>query len=596
MIKGVGRIVVFLAALVLLTPAALGAGLDDAPGTRPTVKYAVLNVSGPLPESLPPLYLFERKGDTLHGLLERIDRARRDGRVGGIILRIRGFTGGWAKAQALRRAMGKCRAAGKDVICLLESADNLDYYVATAAGRIVIVPSGWVFLSGLRAEAVFAGELLDKVGIKPELVQVGKYKGAAESMTRTDFSQAFRTALQAVLDSYYSQLRAGLTEGRGLPVSRAEVLLRRGPFSAPAAREADLVDDVMFYDQLLEELRRRHEGRVVVEAGYGRQKPKSPFQAGQFNLLQILMGGRIAQRAAAPGPAIAAVHASGPIVMDSDDEFPLGEQMVGARRLVRVIRRAAADKSVKAIVLRVDSPGGSAMASDLIWHELRRADRVKPVIASFSDTAASGGYYIGAGARTIVAEPGSLTGSIGVLGGKLVITELFGKLGLSVDVVESGPGGAMMSPFKEFSPGEQARVEEMVWHIYRTFIERVAETRPGMSYRDVEMTAEGRIWTGRQAYENGLVDHLGGLGDAIAVARQAAGIPEDEDVRIVHLPCPKNLMEVLLFGRGEEVGLPQQVRPQLLRHLPRVRSYLAALMVLRGEMAVCLMPAVVTIR
>lgn len=596
MYRGIGRLLVCVAALVLLMPSALGAEVAAEPGTQPTVRYAVLNVSGALPESLPPIYLFEREGDTLHGLLGRIDRARRDGRVSGVILRLRGYTGGWAKAQELREALAECRAGGKDVICLLESADNLDYYVATAAGRIVMLPTGWLFLSGLRAESIFAGELLDKVGIEPQLVQVGKYKGAADPMTRTDYSQPFRAALQAVLDSYYSQLREGLTEGRGLPISRAEVLFRRGPFSARAAREADLVDDVMFYDQLLAELRRQREGRLVVEVGYGRPEPKSPFQAGQFNLLQMLMGGRTPTRRAPSGPTIAAIHATGPIVMESDDELPLGEQIVGARRLVRTIRRAAEDSSVKAIVLRVDSPGGSAMASDLIWHALRQADEVKPVIASFSDTAASGGYYIGAGARAIVAEPGTLTGSIGVLGGKLVLTELLGKLGLTVDVVESGPGAGMLSPFREFSADERGRVEKMMREIYETFIERVAETRPGMAYRDVEMVAEGRIWTGRQAHENGLVDHLGGLDEAVAVAREAAGIAPEEEIRVVHLPRPRNLAEVLFFGPGEEVAVPQQLTAELLRHLPRVRSYLGALLAVRDEMAVCLMPAIVTIR
>lgn len=587
---------VFCAMMVLTVSVARGAQRQAPPGERPTVKYAVLNVSGPLPESLPPVYLFEREGDTLHGLLERIERARRDDAVTGIIVRMRGFAGGWAKAQEVRRALERARAAGKDVVCLLESAGNLTYYIAAGADRVVMVPGGRLFLSGLRAEAIFAGELLEKVGVKPELIQVGRHKGAADALTRTDLSEEYRSTLQAVLDSYYAQLQQGLVEGRGLPVSRVEVLLRRGPFTAQAAREADLVDDVMFYDQLLEALEGRHEGRLVAQTDYGRRAPESPLQAGQFNLLQMLMGGRRPRREAPPGPAVAVIHASGPLVMDSEDGLSLGEQVVSARRLLRVIAEAAADDSVEAIVVRVDSPGGSALAADVIWHALRRADGQKPVIASLGDTAASGGYYIGAGARTIVSEPGTLTGAIGVLGGKLVFTDLLAKLGLSVDVVESGVGGGLMSPFKEYSTAEKARVRELLEDTYRTFIERVAETREGMSFRDVERVADGRIWTGLQAHQNGLVDRLGGLEDAIALAREAAGIPEDQDVRVLHLPRPRNLAEMLLFGPDEQALLPARGAHEVLRHLPGVESYLTALLSLREEKALCLMPAVITIR
>ncbi len=273
-----------------------------------------------------------------------------------------------------------------------------------------------------------------------------------------------------------------------------------------------------------------------------------------------------------------------------------GEQVVTLPRMRREVRRAAADADVRAIVLRVDSPGGSALASDLLWRELRLAGRDKPVVASFSDTAGSGGYYIGAAAREIVAQPGTLTGSIGVLGGKIVVRGLMEKIGLSVDVVERGGATGLLSPFEDLSEAGRRKLSELVWDTYETFVNRVAAGRPEMSRDDVEQVAGGRVWTGRQALEAGLVDRLGGLEAAIARARQLAGIPEDQAVQIVRRPRARSLAEMLLLGSEDAVRL-QGSWLGAAGALPSVaRSYLAGLVALRGEMRLCLMPAALLIR
>jgi len=234
---------------------------------------------------------------------------------------------------------------------------------------------------------------------------------------------------------------------------------------------------------------------------------------------------------------------------------------------------------------------------DSIWRELRQADKRKPVIASFSDTAASGGYYIGVAARKIYAQPGTLTGSIGVLGGKLVMADLLAKIGVSVVVVERGIGGGFLSPFQEFSASQRKKIEELIDETYRLFLERVEETRPQLSAGKLRRVAQGRVWTGRQAHEHGLVDELGGLAEAIKAAKVAAGLAEDQAVRIVHLPRPRSVVELIFFGPDAQVRAPDSVRFMMEVGFPReLGSYLRCLIALRRDAALCVMPAAVIIR
>lgn len=563
-------------------------------GGGPMTKYAYFEIAGLLQDSLPPVYLFETEGETLHSMISRMDRARLDDRVKGLMIRVRGFAANWAKVQEVRQAMLRCRQDGKDVICVLDGAGNIGYYLASAAGRIVLAPTGHLMLVGLRAEVIFAKGLLDKVGVKAESVQAGKYKTAGETLTREEPSPAFRESLESMLQDYYEQLVEGIVEGRGVSAERAAALIKEGPFTARQAKEAGLADDVMFYDELVAELR---EERFSVETDYGRTRRPRAVQPGSMNVFSMLMGGGRPARRRTTGPTVAVLHAAGPIVSGDIRGLDFGEQIVYSRAFIKTLRKAVDDDNIKAIVLRVDSPGGSARACDTIWRALRLADAKKPVIASLSDVAASGGYYIAAGSRKIYAEPGCLTGSIGVFGGKLVLTGLFDKLGLKVTVIERGGATGLTSMFSELSPQERQKLQELILDTYDTFLERVAETRPNMSVEDVDKVAQGRVWTARQAEQRGLIDALGGLKEAIEEAKRAAGIAPEQRVEILHLPRPRSLMEVVLFGRE---GAVQMSLPAGLADLPlpleRVRPYLRALLSLQDEVSVCILPAIVTVR
>jgi len=598
---------VWLAAIVAFGSAASIAAAQTAESAAPSggvqqragrpARFADVQVSGLLSESPPSVYLVEPEESALHDTLRAIGLARRDPALTGLIVRVGQVEAGWAKVQEIRRALSLCRKDGKQVICILEGTGNLEYYLATAADRIVLPPAGHLMLGGLRAEAVFLKGLLDKIGVKAEVVQAGQYKTAGEALTRTEPSQAFRESVGSVLEDYYRQLLEGIAEGRHMTGARAAALLREGPFTARQAREVGLVDDVLFYDELLSDLEGRLGGPVEVDAEYGRKRRPQPFAGGPMGLLSMLMGAEARGPRRTAGPAVAVLYAVGPIIREEPNGISLAGEVVSSRSFVRVIRNVADDGNVKAVVLRVDSPGGSAAACDDIWRELRLADRRKPVIASLSDVAASGGYYIAAGARAVYADPGSLTGSIGVFGGKLVLTGLLEKIGVNVAVMERGGHAGIESPFSEFTPHERRKVEELVAQTYRTFLARVAETRPKMSVADVDRVGQGRIWTASQAHKNGLVDTMGGLEEAIEAARAAAGIPPEQAVEILHLPRPRSFIEVLLFGEEETAELPAPwgaVRGAA--GLSEARLYVGALLCMQGEVPVCMLPALIRFR
>jgi len=590
-----------LSVFVPCASAARGRGRGK-PKEPPLVRYVSIDVQGSLDENRPPIYLLPTGGETLHELVGRLDKAGLDPAVQGIILRLGDFDAGWGKLQEIRRAIQRCRQAGKDVICMMEGGGNTDYYLATAADRICMTPAGQLMLVGLRLEAIFARDLLDKIGVRGDFIEVGKYKGGSEPFTRTQPSPAFQESLESLVQDYFDQLVTGIVQGRKMPISRVNLLIRRGPFTAEAAREAGLIDDVLFYDELVRRLRDAYGEGFRLSEKYARTRTAAGAGGDPAALLKMLMGLGAPGRPAPSGrPVIAVVHAGGPIVRQESDISLFGEQMTSAEALVPLLRKLAGDEAVRAIVLRVNSPGGSVVASDLIWRAVRLADERKPVIASLSDTAASGGYYIASGARKIFADSGTLTGSIGIFGGKLVLGDLFGKIGLNVTVIQRGGNTGLLSSLQEFSPQEREKLQEMLAAGYRLFLQRVAATRPDMAVADVERVAQGRVWTGDQARRNGLVDALGGLAEAIEAARAAAGLAPDEQIEVRHLPRSRNLAE-FLFGSGDVSAMRSvSAMPGLLSALPLggvpgLRAYVGALLGLRGELVVCMLPALISVR
>ncbi len=589
------RLMRALLVAVILVGLVAGSAFGASAGAGSRKTYAVFKIRGYIDEVAPPVYILEPE-EVLHQLLDRLHQAVEDPSIDGVIVRVGDLQAGWAKVQEIRDAIAACGDAGKDTVCFIEGADNRSYCLGSGARRMVMTPAGHLMLTGMRAEAMFLKELLDAIGVEADLAQAGKYKGAAEPLTRSGPTDAFRESLQSLVDSMYGQLLRTIAESREVPISQAEVLIRRAPYTAHRALEMGLVDDVLFYDELIAELEEASAGELVLKKNYGTGDAAAAAKAAQMNLFNLLMGGGPDRREIGGGAAIAVLYAVGPI-MSAGQGLGLEEHTVTVEAFLKAIRSAVDDSNVKAIVLRVDSPGGSALACDTIWRELRLAAEQKPLVASFSDTAASGGYYLGVAAPRIFAEPGTLTGSIGVVGGKLVLGELLDKIGINVAVVTRGRGSGFMSSLEPYSVEERRQLQELIDDTYAIFLKRVSTTRTGLSERDLEAAAQGRVWTGAQARDKGLVDDLGGLADAVAAAREAAGIPADQEVRIIRLPRSKNIVEALMYGpEGEAMLQSQWPRALSLPALRHMRVYLTALAALGTEPVACLLPAAVVIR
>jgi protease-4 len=466
-----------------------------------------------------------RRRVVLADVLDGLRRAAADDRVKALVVRIGGRPVGLAAVQELRRAVRAVSEAGKLTVAWAEtfgefSAGNVAYYLATAFDTITLQPSGDLGLTGIAVERVFLRDALDKLGAQFQVAKRHEYKSAAEQVTERGFSEPAREETERLTASITEQLAGAIAERRKLSRERVSELIDAGPFLAGAALEAGLVDTLGYRDEVYASIRRHAgEGAVLLYlARYQRSRA---------------LGERVRQLPARSSgeAAVGLIYATGPIRRGRSGRGPLAGGAMGSDTIAAAIRSATADDSVAAIVLRVNSPGGSYVASDTIWREVVRARAAgKPVVASMGDVAASGGYYIAMAADVIVAEPGTVTGSIGVLSGKAVLGEALGRFGVTTDKVAQGEHSAMFSQMRPFAPDEWTLVNDWLDHIYADFTGKVAEGR-GMTQERVHELARGRVWTGADAVANGLVDELGGLGHAAALARRRAGLPEDAPLR-----------------------------------------------------------------
>jgi protease IV len=508
--------------------------------------FVDLTLKGKIHEDPTPLGLDGAPvSDNLQGIVNRISRAKADPKVKGLVVRLRDIEVGWAKSNELRSALKTFRSSGKKVFAILETAQNHDYLVATAADEIVMPEGGMLLLKGLAAEVMFYRALFDKLEITPDMLQVGQYKAAAEPYTRTRMSPAFREELTSVVGDSYALLAEAIAARQGIALEEARKLINGGPYTPAAAKAAGLINRIAYPDQLQTELAKAlRVEKVEFDSKYGQKRPgtESSGLAGIMKMLQALSG-ESAKKPGSDKPKIALIYASGMIVVGkSSSGSMLGEQVLGSDTLIKNLKAAETDETVKAIVLRVDSPGGSALASDLVWRETVRIK--KPIVASMSDVAGSGGYYICMGCDRVLAEPGTVTGSIGVLGGKIVFGGLLEKLGLTVDTVTVGKNGTMFSALKPFAPPERDAMRGLLEETYHQFVAKAALGRK-MKYDDLEKLARGRIYTGRQAKEKGLVDDLGTVADAIASAKELAGLERDAETELMVLPAAKGVLESL---------------------------------------------------
>jgi protease-4 len=541
--RGVGLVLVLIVLAVLVSVSAL-VMVFALVGREPRVaaqSTLVLRPRGELHEMVPDDVFGYIRTDvtTVRGFVENLRKAKRDARITSVLL----MPGSldlpfWGKVQELRDAVVDFRKAGKTVVAFLEYGGDREYYLASAADRVFLLPTARLDLAGIASYEIFLRGAFDKFGAYPDFHHIGDFKTATNQLTEKTFTPAHREMTESLNRDMYEQLVRGIADSRKKTDAEVRALLEAGPFSPEDALRAGLIDDIAYEDQL--------DDRV----------PQLKAPAGQKRRIELNQYARISpQSVGIRGRSrIAVIYAVGVIASGDSGFDPVNGRVAGSSAIVDQIRRVREDESVKAIVLRVDSPGGSSTASDVIWRELmitRDQKPSRPLVTSMSDLAASGGYYVAMPAHVIVAQPATLTGSIGIYTGKFVISETLAKLGINTETVTSGPNADIYSPFSRFSPAEQAKIEQSMQSFYNQFVEKVAEARHTTPER-IDAIAQGRVWTGRQARELGLVDQLGGLDVAIDAAKQRARIPADEDVEIVVYPPRRSFYEALAdqFGRN----------------------------------------------
>jgi len=459
----------------------------------------------------------------LADVLDGLRRARADDKVHSLVVKIGGRRIGLARVQELHAAVTEFRRSGKTTVAWGEtfgefSPGNAAYYLATAFDRIWLQPSGDVGLTGLSLEQWFYRGALDKLGLEYEVGKRYEYKSAADRLTEEGFTGPAREALEQLASSLTGQLTAAVAERLAVPPAQARELIDNGPYIAEEALERRLVDALGYRDEVYDEVRK--------SAGPGSHL----LYLGRYHRSRSL-----AERARRlPEPAenvVALIHASGPIRRGRSGRGPLSGGAMGSDTVSAALRTAAADRRVRAIVLRVNSPGGSYVASDTIWREVVRARQAgTPVVVSMGDVAASGGYFIAMAADAIVAQPGTVTGSIGVLTGKPVTASLLERVGITTDSVTEGAHADMFTTTRPFSKEEWSKINSWLDRIYADFTGKVASGR-NMTQAQVHEIARGRVWTGADAAANGLVDQLGGLDDAVALARRKAMLPASAPLR-----------------------------------------------------------------
>jgi protease-4 len=459
---------------------------------------------------------------TLRSIVDEIHRAKLDARVKTLVIEPTVAGALWAQIQEVRDALTDFRTSGKHVTAYLESASAQEYYLASAADRIAMMPAGSLDLSGVATYELFFRGALDKLGIVPDLLHIGEYKTAANTFTEKGFTPAHREMDVSLNRAWFDDLVHGIAQGRKMTDDAVRQAIDAGPYLATEAKTAGLVDDLSYEDQV---------------ASSAAVKGSRRFEGDDYARLGGLTPGY------GSGPRIALIYAVGEIVSGkSSADAPGG--VLGAETFVEWVRKARVDPDVRAIVVRIDSPGGSAVASDVMWHELMLARDVKPVVVSMGDVAASGGYYIAVPANSIVAEPGTLTGSIGVVTGKYVVKDGLDKLGIGTDSVSDGANAEIDSPFSPFSKGARAKVEAQMQATYDLFVSRVAEGRH-LSATQVDAMGRGRVWTGSQGKAHGLVDEIGGLDLAMQIAKSKAHIAQGSSVSLSIYPPRRGVLDLL---------------------------------------------------
>ncbi len=553
---------IFVSIAILLAPfAARFAGADE-PAARPKPKIAVITIGNALterPAAFSPGQLLGggSKSTALSQLMATLNKAASDSNLSGILFDLKGFDLSLSQAQELGGMIQKLRGDGKKVFVFASVFTPATYVLATHADAVLMPEEGSVLIPGVDLGMLFFKGLLDKIGVQADMLQVGKYKGAEEPFTRTEASPEYKKQMTKIVDGLYGQMVQALSANRKLGQEKAEAAIDQGWFTGRQAKEAGLVDDLVIRGELKDWLDKRFSTEVETLDDYGNESRKGLDFSNPFAFFSLLM----AQRSAASSkkPAVAVIYADGAIMEDLPDGGGLGSEAVTPERMRKALRKALDDARVKAIVLRVDSPGGSASASDEIWKMFRQADRTKPVTVSMGRLAASGGYYIACAGRDISADEATLTGSIGVVGGKLVLRELMDKIGVNIQEITRGKRAEIFSMTQPFDPDDRALVLKQMEEIYARFTDCVKSAR-GRKIANIEDVAQGRLFTGHDALEAGLVDRIASLDQTILAAATAVGI--DKDYQVLTLPEPKSFADLIREGFGQTF-LPLEMQTAL---------------------------------
>ncbi|MBK8914317.1 MAG: signal peptide peptidase SppA [Phycisphaerales bacterium] len=494
--------------------------------------------------------LFGGKVQNFHGLIEKIGKAAKDPEVAGIMMIIEAPQLGFAQTQELHRTLREFRKSGKPVHAYLESATNIPYLLACAADHITIADHGDVWVAGLHAEQSFYKGMFEKIGVVADMMHCGDFKTALEPFTRSTPSAENQEMTNWLLDSLYEQMVRMIAEGRGIAVADAKAAIDTAPQPAEEAVRLKLVDAVDSYAGFQTMIEKHYGADLRIIKKYPAEDSLDLDLSNPFAMLQKLSE-LMEPKEERSGAGIALIYVEGAIMTGRSSEGGFGGAMVGSSTVRHALESALADDKIKAVVLRIDSPGGSALASDIMWTAATRLARAKPLIVSQGNVAASGGYYASIAADTIFAEPTTITGSIGVVGGKLVWKDLWeSHIGITTHEYDRGRRAGMMSLNRAWNDEERGAIRKLLDDVYVQFKDRVTTSRGKRIKGDLEALAGGRVYTGAQALEIGLVDRLGGLRDAINLAAEKAGIKGDPIVRV--LPKKPEPMEMLLRLFGEE--------------------------------------------
>src|SRR5713226_5566803 len=497
----------------------------------------LLRLEGEIPERPPlefPIPFFEQQTlSTVKDVWELLRKAAVDSRIKAVVFEPRGIDAGWAKLEEIRAGLENFRKSGKPLVAYLKGPTTREYYLASAADRIYMGPEEYLDVKGLRAAMMFFKGSLDKLGVQIEIEHAGKYKDFGDMFERTDMSNETKEVMNSVLDDVYGRLLSTLATARNKTVEEIRATIDEGPFLANQAVAKGLIDSLRYEDQMFGELKDRLKS--------GDLKKLSHRDYMKVTSASLGLEGK---------PRVAFLVGQGDITRGESGDDGYGETGIGAEGFNKLLRKVGNDAGIRGVIVRIDSPGGDAMASDDIWREMNLLSKKKPMVISMSDAAASGGYYMAMTGDPVLAYAGTYTGSIGVVFGKPNLHGLYDKLGISLDGLSRGRYADIDSEYRPLSPDARRKLREGIDQSYHDFVSKVAEARK-RPYDQVEPLAEGRVWLGDQAKERGLVDELGGIDRAIDMVKEKAKIGKDEKVTIVTYPPRRSIFDIA-FGRTPE--------------------------------------------